>query len=170
LVLSPTRELNIFDLLLTTNPYLLHEIQTHPPLDASDHDVVGFQMYNLRPTGVCSKQNNKPIRYITVWNSSSVNSAMFFLNYFYWNIVFNENHDPDKVWHFFRQVVLNAVNHFGRSVISCPNSKPNGLNYQMVTAWQVKKLCNHKTIVWRELKASNTPSHKLRLWKKYNAL
>jgi len=49
-----------------------------------------------------------------------------------------------------------------------PNSKPNGLNY--VTAKQVKKLCNHKTIVWRELKASNTPSHKLRLGKKYNAL
>ena len=104
-VLEPTRYSNTLDLVFTNEPCLAKNIEIHPSLGLSDHNMVSFNLGIIPP----STPSNHPVR---CWEKGDLIGLSMSLDVTNWPILFNSCTTVDDMWIVFRNHCIELIDEF----------------------------------------------------------
>ena len=148
LIDEPTRNSNILDIILTSDPQLVLNYSIEPPLGASDHNSV---VASLNSSIFCKTKNVniKPATKI-VWDPNNVTGALNYLHLVDWNAVICPNLHREQMWLSFKNTLLTVVDHFSkkiqhRHIQACVTMNPKTQN-------EIKRFSSKKLSIWKQLR------------------
>ena len=149
MVLEPTRESNILDLVLTNTPDLIPRVEVIPGL--SDHNIVYFE-YNVKP-----ERKHNALRQIYLYRRADweqIKKEMKKLEKDIGDMIDSEEQSLDDIWEQFKNSLIESMNRYiPRKVTKPRDSKP------WITA-QIKKLIKKRDRLSKHCKKS--PSDELK--------
>ena len=154
IVKEPTRENNILDLIFTTNPDLVKDIQIHPGM--SDHEIVMCEM------DIQIRLHQKPPRSVYAFSKGNMNGIKSDLKEY--NETFEKqttySQDVNKNWETFKTKLMSTVDkHIPKKTIS---GKPH---LPWITH-KIKRLIRQKQRRYKVAKEHNTQQD----WEKFRSL
>lgn len=158
LVLSPTRNENILDLILTNNSDIVTNLTTLPRIATSDHNVIWFQTIVENLTH--SQSNNCAQTTYIDWprgNYSAISAELLNIN---WDNIFQFCRNVNEIWDTFSSIVNECINKHVPVLLSksVNNSKTRAKCKYPV---YIKKLIKTKAIRWKRWKITNCENDKI---------
>ena len=144
---SSTRNMATLDLVFTNVPNLISCPIILPPLGASDHDIVSFDLI-LNPI-ISPDNSHAPVRNFMKCNFDSINLG---LSEIYWNTTFILCKTADEYWNAFLLKINLLVDE--NCPLFTPRSKSAHSKYTYPA--NINHLNNNKLKVWRLLRLNKT--------------
>jgi len=108
IVLEPTRNDVVLDLILTNDSRIITDYYISPPLGASNHNAVVFCMSNCESIATSNVKPLQPKMFIK-WTALSLSHVQHYLTLIDWNNVFTGGSSPENVWQLFKQNIVNGI-------------------------------------------------------------
>ena len=153
-VLTPTRGLNVLDLILTSEEGMIDNVTVNEHLSNSDHNILLFNLV-LKTTTHTSKQ----IKYN--FNRGDYTGMNNLLKSVDWNKEF-ANCDPDNMWEKFNEIVLSAIDKF------VPIRSNKKFKHPRWMTKKARKARKRKAKMWKRFKASKTYNDEVEYKKSLN--
>ena len=154
LINTPTRNDNILDLVLSTNPDIIYDLEIHPGM--SDHNAITYQV------NLSVKRQKKPDRYVYQYKKGNIENVKRDMEDLC-TIFKSENRcekSIDENWTLFKKTLLKSMEK------NIPTKKiTSRWNLSWITP-DIRRLCQQKKRAWDSGK-HNRNSH---AWKRYLAL
>ena len=147
LVTTPTRLNSVLDLVLTNDPFLISNVDSLPPLGASDHSIVTFDINWLAPS---PPPASSPSRNYSKCNYIAMNYELSQID---WNLVFLNCTLVDDYWTIFIRCIDILLDRF------CPTFDPSsrtGPRNQFHYPVDVRRCLCAKKKAWRLLRNNST--------------
>jgi len=144
-----TRKNNIFDLVFTNDPFLIHDVYVDVPFSTSDHSRVNFKLSFFNSVNyVFLSKNDKILTDYSAVDWVSFNEYFKNIN---WSDVYSNAVDGDQLWSAFSSTFKNVILQFAPISIkhvcksaACSNPK------------NIRKLISKKSLLWKKAKQFNT--------------
>ncbi|MDW0252237.1 MAG: reverse transcriptase family protein, partial [Nitrososphaeraceae archaeon] len=164
IVNSPTRGMNILDLVFVSDPSSITDISIYPPISSSDHNCIYLSLH-LENNGCLSGQANigqaasyhvKP-SYVYCFRKGDWTSFNHYVNAVNWNSVFANCTTVDEYWLEFHNVVSYGINLFvPRRQLRNSRQRKKNSTYPK----SIRKLLNKKASAWRSLSRRKSATRK----------
>jgi len=157
MVMDPTRNDNILDIVLTSHPFSISNLQVTEPFSTSDHSSVDFSV------DVCLKcyddsHNDDKVYKSYDWKHANYEAISGYLSSVDWDHFMSVNLTPDDIWTNFKQILFSAADLF---VPQRYTSSTSGLTAKAVRKYpyKLRKLFNKKKLLWRACRTQPNNTH-----------
>jgi len=156
MVTDPTRNDNILDIVLTSHPLSISNLQVIEPFSTSDHNSVVFSV-DISPKCYNCVYDSDSAHKSYDWRRANCEAFSSYLSSVDWDHFMSVNLTAESIWINFKQIFFSAADLF----VPCYTNRTRGLTAKAVRKYpsKIRKLFSRKKLLWRACRAQPNNIH-----------